>query len=376
MNILWLSWKDPTHPDAGGAEHYGEHFTHYWHHQLGHNITWVSSGYKNSQPTIQKDGITYIHIGQKWMVYCGIWHALIAWNYLTRWRKQFDVIIDEIHGAPLLTPLYAQKPRITIIHEVAAEIWNKMFPLPIALFGRYLVEPFFLQFYKNEQFIVGSQSTKDDVATTGIPEQNIHIITYGAVFPDIPLSSIQKAEPFELVYLSDLRAMKGFDRVYEALKIVKKQIPEIRVNVVGDDTTEFAINIKQQIQNENNKDWIIFHGRQKGEQKYNILKRSKIFLHGSYKEGWGIVVIEANALGCPAIVYDAAGLRHSVKDSVTGYITFTKEEYAQKIIDLLNNQQLYLTIQQNAYNWAREFTWEKATNQATDLLNSVTKKET
>jgi glycosyltransferase involved in cell wall biosynthesis len=371
MNILWLSWKDPLHPDAGGAEHYGEHFTKHWHQNLGYHIKWVSSGYKNSQKIVEQDGITYERVGSKWMVYCGFWHALIAWNYLTKWRKNYDIIIDEIHGAPLLTPLYAHKPRITIIHEVAAEIWNKMFPVPIAIFGRYIVEPFFLQFYKKEKFIVGSQSTKDDITSLGIPSENINIITYGAVYPDIPLSQIEKSQPPELVYLSDLRAMKGFERVYEAITLVKKELPEIKLHVVGDDSTEYAQKIKDRINKDKNNNWIIFHGRLKGDKKFEILKSSRIFLHGSYKEGWGIVVIEANAVGTPAVVYDAAGLRYSVKNEHTGYIVQSKQEYAEKVLQLLKNNTQYKTMQANAYQWSREYTWEKAITKATNLLEQI-----
>ncbi len=59
MRILWLSWKDPTHPNAGGAEIYGEQHAIAWT-KAGHQVTWVSINYPDSLPLIQKDNVTFL----------------------------------------------------------------------------------------------------------------------------------------------------------------------------------------------------------------------------------------------------------------------------------------------------------------------------
>ena len=53
------------------------------------------------------------------------------------YKNNVDVVIDQVHGLPFLTPLYVKNKKIIMyIHEVAGEIWTKMYPFPIGTIGR------------------------------------------------------------------------------------------------------------------------------------------------------------------------------------------------------------------------------------------------
>lgn len=372
MKILWISWKDPTHPDAGGAELVGEHHALSWI-AAGHSVHWVSTGYTNSPVVADYKGITIQHIGKKWYAYCGLFHLIIFFKYITAWKNQFDFIVDEYHGVATGMPLYVKKPILAVIHEVAGNIWQKMFPFPISYFGQYSLEPLMLNLYKKTPILVGSLSTKNDLVKEGIPEKNITHIPYGADFPVIDINTIEKESTSTLVYLSELRPVKGFDRVYEAFKKIKQTIPDIQLWVLGNDKTEFGQSIKQKIVEEKYNDAITFFGKASAQEKFARLQKAHLLVHGSYKEGWGIVVIEANAVGTPAVAFDAPGLRDCIKDQQTGFLAKDQNQFVEYINILLTNQVKYKQFQQNAYHWSQQFTWQNSTNQSLQLIENISK---
>jgi glycosyltransferase involved in cell wall biosynthesis len=57
------------------------------------------------------------------------------------------------------------------------------------------------------------------------------------------------------------------------------------------------------------------------------LSRAHIILVQAVRERWGRVVIEANAMGTPAIGYDVPGLRDSIRHGETG-ITIGKNSHS------------------------------------------------
>lgn len=67
---------------------------------------------------------------------------------------------------------------------------------------------------------------------------------------------------------------------------------------------------------------VIFTGRTENVPKY--YSALDVFTSLSYREGFGLVVIEAAAMGVPGIVSDALGQRDTVDNNVTGLIVATK----------------------------------------------------
>ncbi|MDQ3098194.1 MAG: glycosyltransferase family 4 protein [bacterium] len=371
MNILWLSWKDITHPDAGGAEISGEQHAIAWT-KAGHTVHWVSINYPESKQFTTKDEVEYEHLGQKWMWFLGLIHLLYCYKWLTKWQYEYDLVVDEIHGPPLLTPLYVKKPKLVIIHEVAGDIWKKTVPFPVSTIMQYVIEPLFFKAYHSVPIIAGAQTTIDDLKQIGVPEKNITYIPYGVTIPQLNTNYPKENTP-TLIFLSQLRPMKGFERVYHSFKVIKKQIPELKLWVVGDDTLPYGQEMKQKTLTDDRTASVTFFGKVPQEVKFELLKRAHLLVHGSYKEGWGLVVIEANAVGTPAVVFDAAGLRDSVRHNETGFIANNQKEFVDQVILLLNSTYQYSRYQNAAINWSKQFRWENATKASLALLSTLLK---
>ena len=93
--------------------------------------------------------------------------------------------------------------------------------------------------------------------------------------------------------------------------------------------------------------------------KINLLKKSKIVLIPSVREGWCLVATEANALGCIPIGYNVPGLKNSIKSGYSGLLTKNNtHDLAQAATSILQNQNLRLKLIENGILWSKKFTWK------------------
>ena len=72
------------------------------------------------------------------------------------------------------------------------------------------------------------------------------------------------------------------------------------------------------------------------EERDAMLASSRVCVCPSEKEGWGLTVIEANAVGTPVVATDAAGLRDSVRHGETGFLVAHADVdgFAERIAEL------------------------------------------
>ena len=77
MNILILSWRDPKHPLAGGAEQSVWEHAKGWH-DAGNRVTWFSSRFRGSVATENIDGIKIVRNGYQ---YLGVQVAAVSYYF-------------------------------------------------------------------------------------------------------------------------------------------------------------------------------------------------------------------------------------------------------------------------------------------------------
>jgi glycosyltransferase involved in cell wall biosynthesis len=104
-----------------------------------------------------------------------------------------------------------------------------------------------------------------------------------------------------------------------------------------------------------------FCGWLDGAAKYRRMTEAHALLMASVREGWGLVVSEANSCGTPAIVYDVPGLRDSVRNELTGLIVPPRpQSLALAMIRLTSDEVLYARIAAEAQRWSRTLSLDEA----------------
>lgn len=365
MKILILNWRSIKDPLAGGAEVATFEHARRWVKNHNAEITWLSPIYDKSIKEETIDGINFKYIGlplnrsllQLFFTF-PYFYFLVFLNYMTKYRSKIDVVIDQVHGFPYLTPLYVKEKILVYVHEVAGDIWDRMYPFPINLIGK-LIEKLIFKPYKNTKFVTVSNGTKNDLINLGIPSSNIEVIYNGVSVPILDKPQ-KKEENFTIIFLNRLVKMKGIERAIEIVSRVKKDIPNLQFWIVGKGEENYIKYLEDKIKNleleENTKFW----GFVSEETKIDLLTKAQVLINTSYKEGWGLVNIEANARGTPVIAYKVEGNIESIKDGVSGYLAENENlnDFAIKIIKAKDNKRL----QQTSIEFAKNFDWGKVAN--------------
>jgi glycosyltransferase involved in cell wall biosynthesis len=96
----------------------------------------------------------------------------------------------------------------------------------------------------------------------------------------------------------------------------------------------------------------------------------------SLKEGFGLTVVEANALGTPVVASDAPGLRDSVRHGETGLLAPAGDvdAFAAHIGALLGDDALAHRLGAAALTWSRRFDWDAAADEMAEALGAASRR--
>jgi len=360
MRLAFFNWRDIRHPMAGGAEVYV--------HEIlralvarGHSATLFSSRFPGSSEREAIDGIEHIRFGGRYSMY-----ATAALCYRKHIRGRFDVIVESVNGVPFFTPLFANEPIIPLIHQLTRENWYSALPFPVAFAG-YHMEDAMLRIYRRNPSVAPSPSTKSDLEKLGF--HDVRII-YGAAQVERPAGITKESAP-TLIYLGRLTKSKRVDHALRAFSSLRKKMPGAVMWVAGSGPEEARL--RALAQELGIAPSVSFFGKVSEGRKAELLSRAHIMLFPAVREGWGLVVLEANACGTPAIGYDVPGLRDSIRNGINGHLVRDGEidSMAEKALSLLSEPGLLGSLSSSSAEFARGFSWEKSAGEYEALFREV-----
>jgi glycosyltransferase involved in cell wall biosynthesis len=301
LRILIFNWKDSSHPAAGGAEEFTEQVARSLVLR-GHQVTLFASSVDGRPGRELVSGVDVIRRGSRLGVY------KLARRF---WRERpagtFDVVIDEINTRPFMTPRWIRDtPIVALIHQLAREIWFYETPFPLAVLGRYVLEPWWLRAYRVVPALTVSRSSAESLArhhgwrdVTVIPEG------HGS---DAIVPTVSKEHAPTVVFLGRLVAMKRPADAIAAFQLLAHDVPSAKLWLIGDGPLLPRLRVAAPASVE-------FLGRIDRDQLSERLARAHVIVATSVREGWGLNISEAAACGTPAIGYAAPGLVDSIQAS-------------------------------------------------------------
>lgn len=357
--ILVLNERDPAHPQAGGAEiHVERIFSRLA--ARGHDVLWMATGFPDGADESESAGLRIERQGPLARYYATIVPRVRA---AVR-REGIDVIVECLNKVPFYTPLYTSVPTLAICHHLFGETAFSQAPLPIAL-GVVVAESGIARAYRRCPFLAISESTAADLRARGLAPDQIQVSPPGI---DPPAHRVDPAAPRppRIAYVGRLERYKRIDHLLRAAALLSEEIPELEVLVVG-----------KGAERENLEDLAAslgiagrtrFTGFVENLERDALIAGTRVCVLPSEKEGWGLTVIEANALGTPVVANDAPGLRDSVRDGETGALvdgtTGSEREivqrYARAIADWMGEDAEAVARRARCLSWAERFDWDRA----------------
>lgn len=364
MNVLILNWRDPMNPRSGGAEYVTHQHAKAWVDH-GDRVTWFASGFAGAKNEEVLNGVRIVRAGNTVSVF------FRAVTFYFKHRHDIDVIVDEAHGIPFFSALYARKPVILFIHEVAGRIWRVMYAPPIRWLGQ-LLERLYLLVYRSRRIWTDAPSTVDELVRLGMLRQHIIAIPCPIAKRSLPKQPIKDAAP-TFIFVGRLVRMKRIEDIIRAFCTIRKALPHAKLEVVGEGNPRYISELSAFARSLGITDHITWHGKVTEKRKFELLRASHLLLHASVKEGWGLVVLEAASQWTPSVVYGVPGLVDTVRDGKTGIIVKNENpmNLASRAVSLFRDTKRYAEMQKQGAKFSDSFRWEEVTIQSRRLLQEA-----
>lgn len=163
--------------------------------------------------------------------------------------------------------------------------------------------------------------------------------------------NIEDRKPDTVVMLYHEMEAKGTQDAFEALQVVKRYYPDLKVNIFGvfPQPVELASGY-------------IYHRLPSKDELKRIYNESAIYVGPSHSEGWGLTVGEAMQCGCAVACTDNGGYAIMAHDEKTALVSPVRDPQAlaNNIIRLMQNNELRIRIAKGGYENIQQYTWERA----------------
>jgi glycosyltransferase involved in cell wall biosynthesis len=355
--VAVANWRDPWHPQAGGAERYAWEMAHGLAAR-GAQVTFLTARAPGQARTEERDGITIVRLGGRFTVY----PRVLGW--LAAHRGSFDIVLDCQNGIPFFTPLVLPRrvPVLCVMHHVHTAQFGVHFPAWMAWAGRLLEGPAARLAYRRQACVAVSPSTiaamRDRLRWTGA----IYLVPNGSPPPGEPVSSPRP--PSRLVWVGRLVAHKRAELI---LPVAERGFA---IDVIGRGPAGAALSAAIESV-PGLAEAVRLHGFLADRDKRDIVSGSLLHLNTSQGEGWGLCVLEAAALGVPTVAYDVEGLRDAVRDGETGWLVKPGEQLAdvveraaKELADPVRREQ----VAARCRDWAARLSWDRSTARMAELV--------
>lgn len=344
--------------------------------ERGHDVHWYSIGWwwQEGQEDIELDGIKLHGVCKPMALYNGgrrsIKEALLFAVKLfpKLMGERYDIV--DCQGFPFFScftakihSLSGKSKLIITLHEVWNDYWYEY--LGKAGFLGKSVEK--VMVHLSGDIISVSVKTKKDLKKIKKSEKSV-VIPNGIDFQEI--ANIKpKVEKSDVIYAGRLIKEKNVDLLIRSIYLAKEKIPDIKCLIIGDGTERLKLEkLVNELNIQNN---VIFKGfMEEYHDLISYMKSSKVFVLPSTREGFGIVVIEANACGLPVIVvnHKMNAATDLIVNHKNGFISkFSKNDIHEKIITALSKRE---KMQDKCVEMSAEYDWNKIVDSLEEIYTN------
>ncbi|MBE6064763.1 glycosyltransferase [Clostridium cochlearium] len=176
----------------------------------------------------------------------------------------------------------------------------------------------------------------------------------------------------KILSVSNLKETKGIHINLKAIAKLKEIYSNISYDIIGDG--EYRGKLEELIKELGLEDNVSFLGKLEHKEVIDIMKQYDIFSLPSYKEGFGMVYIEAMAQGIPVIGVKGEGIEDAIENGVNGFLVERKniEELVKIMKFLIENPYKRIDIGKCAIETVlNKFTWNVNADKMISIYNEM-----
>jgi glycosyltransferase involved in cell wall biosynthesis len=366
LRILFLATRDWKNPGLAGGDKAMSEYARYLSH-AGHKVTFVASRFAGSPTRETVDGVEVVRLRGL----LSLW-LLTFLFYLRSGRSKYDVVVAEGFGGsriPRLTPLYVREPIITEWHQIHRDIFAAQYPrlfVPIL----NLLERVTAHIHRNTLIRVATADWQAAFPRLGFRKENIALVPVGIPEDWLDGDDIAQVRKPNVLWLGKFRRYKCPHHLVLAMPGVLKEVPNAHLLLAGrHDDKRYEAYLRRLVSELGLDRSVNFEFDVAEEKKKDLITKSRVLALPSSVEGFGLVVLEANACGVPVVA--SSGVPYgAVRDGENGlrYQFGDIEGLTKALIVMLVDNTRHDVMSANAKRFASAFGWRTAGAQFEQLV--------
>lgn len=342
MRVLFVSWRDLAHADAGGSEIVVDQYANGLR-ELGHEVSLLCAGPVGQRPyPVVENGGAYSQ------------YLRAPIQYLRRFRN-VDVVVDVANGLPFFSPWWRRGPRLCLVHHVHGEQWFRYFPRPVAAIASRIESRVMPRVYRNTRFVAVSESTALELVETGVRPDQITVVPNGARIEAGP--EIERAPEPMFLALGRLAANKRVDLLLDQWQKVAPRTGG-KLVIAGDGPCRE--HVESRLLTEPGLANVIMEGRVSEQRKAELLSEAWLLVHTAEREGWGLVIVEAALCRTPTLAYCVPGVRDAIVNNVTGVMVDDDDAFVEEWVALTMDHDRRGQLGESGAVRAEEYRWDRS----------------
>jgi glycosyltransferase involved in cell wall biosynthesis len=370
----------------------GEYIFYHWAKELikkGHEVFVITQRLPKTPKNEVLDGINIFRVGSEpklsGTLPIGIFSnaSFLLGSFFMGMKIAKKYQIDVIHSNTYIPVFSAQwcakrlhKPHIATVHDVyftsSDDFWKTWAKQEhMSWLSKFLgprIEKMIAR-KKITQFHTVSEKSKSDLLNLEVTRK-ISVIPNGINIDEYKQENITLKN--QVIFVGRLIFYKNIGVIIDAINKVKKNIPDVKLVIIGDGPQKSELISK--VNSQNLQSNVIFMGNVSDQEKIKQIHESKILLNPSLIEGFGIVVLEGFACGKPVLVSDSKPLSDLITESKDGFVlpSNDSDKWADKITELLSNPKLAEQMgQEGKQKVISQYSISQLTDNLIDLYHSV-----
>ena len=295
--------------------------------------------------------------------------ALKVYSLIRKFALDSDVII--VHGFYTFSTFLAirtkkshGKPVVVMPHGSLEPYQGKRNPVRKKIF-RMLFNSDHI-----DAFAVATQAEKDSLRQNNWIKSPIEVVGFGITNEFVSNDKSKSSESLDfryILFIGRIASKKRIDICVDAVKILQKQHPKLKLIIAGMGENELVCGLKSQINLLQLDENIELIGEVSGSAKWSIISNAEMTILPSENENFAVSVAESLSVHTPTIVSRNVGLSELVSRSQAGVVMkeLSPKELATCIELVLKNREFYvqntleaikeLSIDKVAKNWENLF---------------------
>jgi glycosyltransferase involved in cell wall biosynthesis len=342
--------------------------------KMGHEVHVYTMKWWDGPKNRLEDGVNLhaisrlypLYVGERRSIKSGILFGVACLRLIS---QKFDAAdVDHMPYFPLYSMWAVCKLKRRPMFGTWHEVWGKEYWLEYLGFSGYVaswVERMSIHLPKKIVSIsVHTSSRLSDVLKY---KKEVEVLS-----PGIDIKAIKKvktsADLNDVVYAGRLIKHKNIDMLIRAISSLKDDGQKVRCLIIGEGPEKKRlIKLANKLKVE---DLVGFHDFYDSQDElYSNFKTSKVFALPSSREGFGIVVIEANACGIPVVtnsVPDNAAKDLVISDYNGYHFDNTVESLASALKEILLNER---KLEKKCLSFAESFDWDKLARHSLEIYS-------